>query len=60
MTNVEKYIHLHGYNDLIPVKWFNSKKYKSTEEVYADALEKGVTWRELTNWDIDEKKNVTL
>ena len=45
MTNVKKYIHLHGYNDLIPVNWFNSKKYKSTEEVYADALEKGVTWR---------------
>lgn len=60
MTNLERYIHLHGLTDLIPIKWFNSNKYKNVEEVYADALDKGVTWRELTDWNVDKDKGIIL
>lgn len=60
MTNQEKYIIIHGYHDLIPVAWFSSKKYKSVEEVYKEALKKEVTWRELTGWNEDKKENILL
>lgn len=60
MTNFERYTHLHGFLDLIPVAWFSSKEYKSVEDVYAEALRRGVTWRELTGWNLDEKKDILL
>lgn len=53
----EQYIMLHGYSDLLPVKWFYSDKYKSVEDVYRAAIENGVTWRKLTNWNEDKKGN---
>lgn len=53
----EQYILVHGYGDLIPNGWFSSKVYKSIEEVYKTALEKGITWRELTGWNEDMKGN---
>lgn len=56
----ELYIQLHGVNDLIPIKWFSSKKYKSIDEVYKDAVLKNKTWRELTGWNEDKNKKIAL
>ena len=60
MDYMEQYIQLFGMNDLIPEKWFYSKKYKSVEEVYEACVKTGKTWRELTGWNEDRKKEIAL
>lgn len=60
MTYMEQYAIIHGYIDLIPEKWFYSKKYKSIEDVYKKCIETGKTWRELTGWNEDQKEDVLL
>lgn len=60
MSEMEKYIILFGAKDLIPVRWFSSKKYKNVEEVYRECVKKGVTWRKLTGWNEDKKKDISL
>ena len=54
------YIAMFGFSDLIPVRWFSSDKYKSIDEVYAESVRRGITWRKLTNWNEDRKKNILL
>ena len=56
----ELYIRIHGMNDLIPTKWFSSKKYRSIDDVYKDAVLKNKTWRELTGWNDDKKSKILL
>lgn len=56
----ELYIEKYGYGDLIPIEWFNSSKFSSVEEVYNAALEQGITWRKLTGWNEDRKKDIEL
>ena len=60
MTNLEKYEIIFGFADLIPVPWFSDKRYKDTEEVYAECIKKGVTWRELTGWNKDKDERILL
>lgn len=57
---IDDYALLFGSNDLIPEAWFSSKKYKSIEEVYAECIKKHVTWRKLTGWNEDKKKDTLL
>lgn len=55
-----EYIQMFGMNDLIPVKWFNSKKYKSADAVYSECVKRHVRWRELTGWDLDKNPKILL
>lgn len=54
------YVEMFGMNDLIPVKWFNSKIYKSVDAVYAECVKQQRTWRELTGWNEDKKRDILL
>lgn len=60
MSYQEQYVLLFGIEDLIPVKWFSSDKYKSTEEIYRECVERGITWRELTGWNVDKDGKTIL
>ena len=57
---IDEYIDIFGNNDLIPIKWFYSKKYKNIDQIYAECVKKGITWRKLTGWKEDRNKGVLL
>ena len=56
LTALEEYIRKYGYDDLIPVNWFSSDKYRSVDDVYKESLKRGITWRQLTGWNVDKDK----
>lgn len=60
MTYQEQYVLLFGIDDLIPVKWFSTDKYKSIEAVYKDCVKRGITWRALTRWNADQDDDIVL
>lgn len=60
LTPMEEYIIMFGRLDLIPTKWFYSKKYNNIDQIYAECVKKGITWRKLTGWKEDKNKGVLL
>ena len=57
---LEQYTRIFGFSDLIPEQWFTSKKYKSVDQVYRECVKKHITWRKLTGWNEDKKKDIQL
>ena len=55
-----EYAMMFGTVDLIPEKWFYSKRYKTVDDVYTVCVKKGVTWRELTKWNYDQNRDIAL
>jgi hypothetical protein len=55
-----EYVMMFGTVDLIPEKWFYSKRYKTVDDVYTACVKKGVTWRELTKWNYDQNRDIAL
>ena len=59
-----KYAQLHGMQRLISEVWpevdYHKEGYKSTEEVYKECLDEGMTWEELLDFDPDQLKGMTL
>lgn len=53
----EQYILIHGYHDLIPEMWYPFKKGETAEDIYREAIERGITWRKLTGWNTDKTGN---
>lgn len=60
LSPIDEYIAMFGMNDLIPTRWFTSKKYKTIDDVYRESVKLATPWRKLTGWNEDRQRTVLL
>ena len=59
-----KYAQIHGKRALLSEEWptcdYHAQGYKTSEKVYEECLNQGITWQELLNFNSESLDDITL